>query len=372
MIHCSAPGKLMIAGEWSVLEGNPCIVAAVNRRVHSIIEPLAGGYISVSIDDYKLQDIRFAWDGTNINLFKIYQVDAEKLKFTKESIEVALRFLKENGFEFRPFKIRTYGEETQIEVNGDVKKVGFGSSAAAVVAIISSVLNFHGYNPTKEEIYKLSAIAHYYAQGKVGSAFDVATSTYGSIIVYKRFDAAWLTAKIESSERLTSIVKDAWPGFFVEQLEMPENLCLAIAWTGESASTSAMIKQMDSFKQSNPGRYKEIYEDIRYIVENLIDRWKSGDGENILDSIRKNKDLLHQLTKESGVGIETPELHKLAGIAENYGAAGKLSGAGGGDCGFAVAFDSDVIQKIKLAWQQAGLHVIDANIDKDGVKIEKY
>ena len=87
----------MIAGEWAVLDGNRCIVAAVNKRVHSIVEPLAGGYISVSIDDYKLQDIRFTWDGTNINLFKIYQVDAEKLKFTKESIEVALRFLKENS-----------------------------------------------------------------------------------------------------------------------------------------------------------------------------------------------------------------------------------------------------------------------------------
>lgn len=367
MIHFSAPGKLMIAGEWAVLEDKPCIVAAVNRRVHSIVEPLTGNYISLSIDDFKIQDIRFTWDGKNITLFKIYQVDAEKLKFTKEAIEVALRFLKENGIEFKPFKIRTYGEDTIV----DGKKIGFGSSAAAVVAIAASVLDFHGYAATKEEIYKLATIAHYYAQGKVGSAFDIAASTYGGIIVYKRFDAAWLASKIESSEKFINIVKDRWHGFFVEQLDIPENLRLAIAWTGKSASTSAAIKQMDSFKATNPKRYNELYDDIAYVVELLIDRWKSNDEENIPDSIRKNKDVLHQLTKESGVSIETTELRTLSKIAEEYGAAGKLSGAGGGDCGFAVAFNSDTIEKIKLAWHQAGLHVIDANIDKEGVRIEK-
>lgn len=366
MIHCSAPGKLMIAGEWAVLEGKPCIVAAVNRRVHSIVEPLAGGYISVSIDDFKLQDIRFTWDSKNINLFKIYQVDAEKLQFTKEAIEVALRFLKESGIEFKPFKIRTYGEETIV----DDKKVGFGSSAAAVVAIIASTLNFHGYNATKDEVYKLATIAHYYTQGKVGSAFDVAASTYGGILVYKRFDTAWLTSKVKN-EKIADIVKDKWPGFFVEQLDVLEDMHMAIAWTGESASTSAMVKQMESFKTSNPGRYKEIFDDIQYIVENLIDRWKSNDEENILDSIRKNKDILHQLTKESGVGIETAELRKLSTVAEEYGAAGKLSGAGGGDCGFAITFDESTIEKVKLAWQQAGLRIVDANIDKDGVRLDK-
>lgn len=365
-VHCSAPGKLMIAGEWAVLEGKPCIVAAVNKRVHSIVEPLAGNYISVSIDDFKLQDIRFVWDGTNINLFKIYQVDAEKLKFTKEAIEVALRFLKENNTGFKPFRIRSYGEETIVEG----KKVGFGSSAAAVVAIISSILNFHGYKASNEEIYKLAAIAHYYAQGNVGSAFDVAASTYGGIIVYKRFDAAWLTTVIEHGEKLAAIVQDKWPGFFVERLDTPENLCIAIAWTGESASTGAMVKQMESFKTSNPSRYREIYDDIAYIVETLIDRWKSNDEENILDSIRKNKDILHQLTKESGVGIETDQLRTLSRLAEKYDAAGKLSGAGGGDCGFAIAFNNETIEKVKTVWQQAGLLLIDANIDKKGVEIE--
>lgn len=359
----------MIAGEWAVLEGAPCVVAAVNKRVHSIVEPLTGNYISLTIDDFKLQDIRFTWNGVHIDLFKIYQVDAEKLKFTKESIEVALRFLEEHGIKFKPFKIRTYGEETP-ELIGVLKKIGFGSSAAAVVAIIASILRFHGYNAGSEEIYKLAAIAHYYAQGKAGSAFDVAASTYGGVIVYKRFDAAWLTGKIENGEKVSIIVKNKWPGFYVERLDIPDNLRLAIAWTGESASTGEMIKKMDSFKQSNGTRYHEIYSDIQRAVEALIDGWKSSDEESILGALRKNKELLHILTKESGVSIETEELRNLSKIAADYGAAGKLSGAGGGDCGFAIAFN-DALNKVRAAWQSHGLHVIGADIDSEGVKAEK-
>lgn len=199
----------------------------------------------------------------------------------------------------------------------------------------------------------------------------MAASTYGGVIVYKRFDATWLTKKTETGEKLSSIVKDKWPGFFVEPLVIPENLCLAVAWTKESASTGGMIKQMDSFRQSNAGKYMAIYDSISHVVESLIDSWKSSDEEKMLDSIRRNRELLRQLTKESGVSIETPELRQLAEIAEKYKAAGKLSGAGGGDCGFAISFDKDSIEKVKQAWKQAGLYPIDTDIDKNGVRLEK-
>ena len=48
MVHSSAPGKLMISGEWAVLDvGNPCIVAAVNKRVHCEITEGSDIFIEV-------------------------------------------------------------------------------------------------------------------------------------------------------------------------------------------------------------------------------------------------------------------------------------------------------------------------------------
>ncbi len=359
MSHFSAPGKLMIAGEWAVLEGSPCIVAAVNRRVHAVVEP--GDTISINLADFALET-KFFWNGNSLVAAGNY--NAEKFKFTKEAVETALRFLEEKGIKPKPFRMRTYGEETNVAG----KKVGFGSSAAAVVAIIASLLDFHGYKAAKEEIYKLAAIAHYYAQGKAGSAFDVAASTYGGIIVYRRFDAAWLTSRMESNERIAGIAKEEWPGLYVESLNIPENFLLAIAWTGESASTTLMMKQMASFKQTKPDRYVDIYDGIQHVVERIIGAWKSGDENHIMDGIRKNRELLRQLTDESGVGIETKELRDLAEIAERFGTAGKLSGAGGGDCGFVISFDKGIIENVKSELQKSGLHNIDAGIDKDGTR----
>ena len=85
-------------------------------------------------------------------------------------------------------------------VGGQPKKAGFGSSAAVVVAAIASVLDFHGYKAGKDEIFKLATIAHYSAQGKIGSGFDVAASVYGGVFVYSRFDPEWLVKRMETTK----------------------------------------------------------------------------------------------------------------------------------------------------------------------------
>ena len=52
-----------------------------------------------------------------------------------------------------------------------------------------------------------------------------------------------------------------------------------------------------------------------------------------------------------GVQIETPILHELCRIAEDFGGAAKTSGAGGGDCGI-VAIDGHAdLDGLLAAWQ---------------------
>lgn len=368
-MHVSAPGKLFLSGEWAVLEvGNPGIVAAVNKRVHAELQPLAGKYVSVSIDDFGIKDIRFSWDGKELKLFPLYKVEEEKIRFITKAIATALLFLGEKGSGFKPFKIRTWGEGSQVEVDGKARKVGFGSSAATVVAVIKGVLDFHGLPSSKEELYKLSAIAHYVAQGKVGSGFDVAASVYGGVFVYKRFDPSWLVSQMESGKSVKRVVSEKWPGFEVEQLEIPGGFQLLVGWTKESASTSAMVKQLNEWAKTHPEEYKNQFDAIANLVQELIPEWKAKNKERVLELIKKNEALLKELGEKSGVGIETSDLKKLSDIANACGGAGKLSGAGGGDCGIAVSFDQDVSEKIKKGWKEAGLYLIEAGIDREGVK----
>ncbi|MDI6721608.1 MAG: hypothetical protein QMD85_04410, partial [Candidatus Aenigmarchaeota archaeon] len=188
MVHFSAPGKQFICGEWAILElGTKGLVAAVNKRVHAQVEE--SGSISISIDSFGINDLKVEFNGSNLIFYSDISSIKDKLQFIKEAVEISLMFLEEQKIPLQLFSIRTWGEGVQLE--GE-KKIGFGSSAAATVAIIASLLSFHGYNASKDEVYKLSAISHYYAQGKVGSAFDVAASTYGGVFVYSRFDPEYL------------------------------------------------------------------------------------------------------------------------------------------------------------------------------------
>jgi phosphomevalonate kinase len=368
MVKVSAPGKLFLSGEWAVLEvGNPGIVAAVNKRVHVEIEEADA--ISLSIDDFGIRDLKARFDRKLSFGRELSEKEEKGLLFAKASIETALRYLGE----YRPFRLRSWGDLSQIEVDGEVRKVGFGSSAASVVAIIAGILALHGKDIEKREtrdlIFKLSAMAHYFAQGKVGSAFDVAASTYGGVFVYKRFDSKWLVKEMESGKSVKGVAEQDWPSWMVESLEIPDGFILDIGWTKESASTSAMVKQLNAWADGgNRDEYERLFSRIAGLVKESIPHWKAKEKDRILENLRRNETLLRELGQRSGVSIETPELRKLSEIADRNGAAGKLSGAGGGDCGIAVSFDRNISEKVRKDWEDNGLLTVDATIDYQGVR----
>lgn len=363
----SAPGKLFISGEWAILEvGNYGLVTAVNNRVRVSIHDTKE--ITVTAEEFDIHDAKAKYESGKISFPDVDEKQKETLKLIGEAISISLRYLKEHKISPKPFHLVTNSKDTQFEVNGQLKKVGFGSSAAVVVATIAAVLDFHGYKATKDEIYKLSTIAHYYAQGKVGSAFDVAASTYGGLFVYSRFDPDWLTKKIDAGESISKIVKEKWPSLIIEELSAPDNFHLLVGWTGDSASTSAMIKQMNEFKTKSRDEYFRLYNRIAGIAKNAIETFKSGQYNDFYLYLIENEDALSKLGEASGVNIETSQLKKLSDIAADYGAAGKLSGAGGGDCGIAICFDEVTANNVVSAWQDEGLIPLDVTIDRDGVK----
>lgn len=370
-IHYSAPGKLFISGEWSVLElGNRGLVAAVNNRVHVEVDELAGyDGISVTAPDFSIQDARAKIIEGKLRFLNLDEESQKKMGLLAGAIETAVRFAMEKGHEFRSFKISTSSKETQLEVNGEMKKIGFGSSAALVVSTINAVLDFLGCAPTKEESYKLAAIAHYFAQGKIGSAFDVAASTYGGLFVYSRFDPSWLTEKVEGGEKLSDIISAEWSGFSVETLNVPDDFRLLVAWTKDSASTSAMVKQMKGFKESQREEYDRLYNTIAATAGEAIEAFKKNNRDAFFAALKKNQLLLKELGEKSRVNIVTPELEALAAAADKY-TAGKLSGAGGGDCGIAICFDEETAGNIVSDWRTVGLHPLDVTIDRDGVRKE--
>jgi phosphomevalonate kinase len=364
-----APGKLFIAGEWAVLKlGNPGIVAAVDKMVYVEVNGAEDESIHISIQDFDVKDLKATLEEKTLTFEReLTEQEKKHTLFMKAAIEATLSYLQR----FKPFHIRTWGEETTVKLGEQTVKIGFGSSAAAVVATVAAILRFHGEEieslKAKEKIYKIATIAHYLAQGKLGSGFDVAASVYGGVFVYKRFDARWLTEQLAQGKSFQHIVKSEWPGFYVEPLNWPRGLKLLVGWTKQAASTSAMVKQLNERRQNRKEAYDRILSEIADTVGMLIDAWKDSNKDEILRHIKKNKALLSELTEQSGVSIETPELRRLGEIAEHFGGAGKPSGAGGGDCGIALCFDRDSCEKIKEEWRRAGIVPVDVNVCLHGV-----
>ncbi len=371
MLHYSAPGKLFISGEWSVLEvGNVGLVAAVNNRVHVTVERNSNGII-ITASEFNITNAHAKYENGQTTFDGIDEKAMQVLALLREAISTSLRYIEEKDMVVKNFKISTSSKEAQITIDGQPRKIGFGSSAAVVVACIAAILDFHDYKAKKEEIYKLSTIAHYYAQGKVGSGFDVAASTYGGLFVYSHFDPDLLTAKLESGTLLSTIIKERWPGLVIEELRIPEKFHLLVGWTKTSASTTAMIKQMNEFKKNHRSEYDEHFNNIALTAKRAIDAFKKKRYQEFQKTLIENEKLLAVLGKESGVDIETNDLKKLSDIAAMEGGAGKLSGAGGGDCGIAVCFDAETEERIKRAWKGAGIYAVDTTIDREGVKKEK-
>ena len=161
-------------------------------------------------------------------------------------------------------------------INAVIRSVPF--IFRSILCIVTSSIFDIESKSAKDIVYKLSTIAHYFAQGKVGSAFDVAASTYGGATVYKRFDPDFLIKEL-GSKTVKEVAEKEWSGFYAENLKIPDDFILLVGWTLESASTSAMVKQMDGFKNNNREEYNRMYNDIAKLVSDLVSAWKNNKKE---------------------------------------------------------------------------------------------
>lgn len=381
MIEVKAPGKIMLAGEWSILEpGHSCIVLPVNKFVTARIQE--SKKIVFNSDDIGLKNVVLHWDSAknDVSLADSANISEEqklrfKLCFT--AIQNCLQFLSEQGVKIKPFELTVISEISNVTANSFIEsefskskfaKPGLGSSAAVTVAVCKAILKFHDFYidliDRLELVFKLACLSHYFASGKLGSGFDVACSAYKKPIVYSRFDQIWLNQKLADIKKISEIVLLKWPALEIKEIKLPENMQVLIGFVGYSASTTKMIEKMNLFKNSQTEIYQSIMQSINFVVLKLVRALECCDQIEIISLITKNRDLLANLSAESGIELETKELELLIYLAQDCAAkslhktAAKFSGAGGGDCGIAVCFDDIIAQKIFNEWNSAGIKCI--------------
>lgn len=366
-VTVSAPGKLMLSGEWSVLEGCPCVVLAVNRKVYAKAKEASEN--SVVLKDFGIR-AKSTINGTAVRFAKW----DEKLVFTKHALETTLKYLHGKGIKVKNFSLETTSDISAVKHKGKKMKIGFGGSAAAVVAITGAVLKLHGIGveskAEKEALFKLGIIAHYYAQGKIGSGFDVAASTFGGALAYRRFDSQWLEKELQHKD-ITQAVEQKWPHFEAHHVNIPLECELLVGFTGKSAPTTELVRKVREFREKKPGQYSLIIEGLKRTTHKIVVALEMDSHSQILKLIDENRGLLRSLSDASGAELEIPEHTVMIEAAQRHGAAAKFSGAGGGDCGIGICFDSKTARKVRAEWKKAGIALVDAEISQQGARVEE-
>lgn len=362
------PGKLMIAGEYAVLEhGYKAVVIAVNRYVTAEIRPSLVN--ELSLPQLGLEKITWSFDEKEIK----FCLKDERLRFVKNAMDTVFHYLKEKGIMLHSFHLHI---KSNLNDPMTGKKYGLGSSAAIVVAVISSILSFHGESnddcdlnkdDTLMKIFKLSAIAHVKTQGN-GSGADIAAVVYGGWIEYSTFRSKWLLKELEKDSNITKLIDMPWPDLLIRRLSPPEDLKLLVGWTKESVGTAPMVKKIESYQNENREYYQQFLNESFTSVMALINAFETSDVNKALEAICNNRIALLGLGERAGVNIETKKIKTLCTIADKFG-RGKSSGAGGGDCGIAFTHGEEKSQELWLEWKEAGILPLDILVAPKGCTV---
>jgi isopentenyl-diphosphate delta-isomerase, type 2 len=307
--------------------------------------------------------------------------------FARETKEVKNVLLDEGKPAINLYNLRI---ESDLDDKKTGKKYGLGSSAAVTVAAVRALCKWYGLTLTTPELCKLAIIASSLVK-KSGSGGDVAASTYGGWVMYRAYNREWLEAEIEMIESgdssLHKLLRKKWPRFEVKRLKVGAGLRLLVGWTGNPASSAELVGSVKAGVKAgdltahNPAKtsakaYAKTYEDFcvqsEKCVQKIANALENGDIDALLSGFARNRELLKDLGEITGTLIETPKLTRLIEVANDAGLPSKTSGAGGGDCGIAIARAEDfdaVFARIEEEWQNSGIEALNlkvAEFDESG------
>ncbi len=370
----TAPGKVFLAGEYAVLErGRPALVAAVDRALTLRWRPLNDGRI----------ELHHGPSGATL-LGRIWQGDAavaprgsiawetgmpEELRFSVMAVELALRFCGEEGLTPVGFAA-SFLDDLALPASGAQAspKLGLGGSAAACVLSVRAACAAQGRPLSSREALALALPAHWAASGGSGSGADVAASALGGLLeVRPRFEWRSVAALMAVPPRQLILE----PPCDVRAVAVPPDLRLLLAFSGSSADSRQLVREVRAWAGWAPGRWRHHVQLISELAATLRDALSQaaahGAGEPegraareaALQTVRHAAAEMGALGAEAGARIVTAELARACAIAsaagaQASGAAGKPSGAGGGDCAVVLSFGDPARDAAERALTEAG------------------
>lgn len=328
-IVARAPGKLVVLGEYAVLDGAPALVLAVDRYAAATLEK--------SRDD-------------------------ECQVLTRAPDEVVRRFARgePSGMPLIDVAIKDAGavpawfgrlDSTELYEGG--AKLGLGSSAAALCAWAGAWAAYARANGVAAPAPSLEGLItlHRTFQGGRGSGIDVAASFAGGVVEFRLNSPSGMP-------RIGSV-------------RLPNSVGFAGIFAGRSASTPEFIAHYRDWKAARPAEAAAMFRRLSTAAEAGCAAARGEAAEAFVESIADYGRGLDDLGVAIGADIVTAEHRRIGEHARRYGVAYKVSGAGGGDLGLACALDRDALATFKSAVREQGFRVIELGLAERGLTVNE-
>ena len=307
--RASAPGKVLLAGEYAVLSGAEAVILAVpHRAVASHADsPRHSPLLQAVVDRMELV---YGRSSAQADAARHTQVDSSALNAPCGT------------------------------------KLGLGSSAAVAVAAVGRAL---AAADTTEPaaVVALAQQAHADAQaqrGARGSGVDVICSARGGLI-----------AATQSGS--------------VRTLELPGGTSLVAVWTGRAADSATMVAAVQNFQDNDPATFRARIAAIAAAADDLAEACTTNDPERFVAAVATGARCADELGRAAGVDIVLPVHHQLAERARALGGSAKPTGAGGGDIAIAAFADPDAARCYSKEVANLSSLVWNLEIDPNGITL---
>lgn len=266
-ITYSAPAKIILTGEHSVVYGKPALISALDMRFTFTV-----------------------FDAAKTKHDKNIDVVAENVRSSLKSSEV-------------PFDDKSYSFRISSEIPS---RKNLGSSAALAVSASAAFLHFFtGREFSKEVINQVAYKSEKHFHGNP-SGGDNSASCFGGFIYYRK-EFEFLKNISSLNAKIPKVIMDR----------------LFIIDSGKSSETTAeMVAKVGKFYNDEPKKAESVINEIEKVTKRMVVSVVKEDPNMFAQAVEDNEKLLEEL------GVVSPKTMSLLESLKDVG-VGKVTGGGG-------------------------------------------
>ncbi|MBU4298972.1 mevalonate kinase [Patescibacteria group bacterium] len=335
MVKISAPGKIHIIGEHSVVYGFPAIISAIAQRTR--VKAERAEKIKIKNNLYQ-KEVVFEIAAATAAAKKsrqLWKEGNEKNDFSCLFSFLRSDFWKRNqamlGLIFERLKVVKGG--VSLIIDSDLPPgVGLGSSASLSVAITKAIAALYVPQIPNQKINEIAFELEKLNHGRP-SGGDNSSSTFGGTIWFEK----------------GKVVPVSLPDFL-------QNLIIVLT-ARRNLSTGDLVQKVRNLEKNFRGQKIKNIAEATYKMRRALDEKDVNKVKNLINFAQDN------LTE---LGISSPEIDGLVKEVRKIGGAAKISGGGGGTV---ICFHRDKARLIKLL-KKLKVNFEEIKLGAEGVKVE--